>query len=62
MQSTNYFFDVTPANFEEALDRFAQFFISPLFTADCAQREMKAVDSGTFFFLFCCACGCFLVC
>ncbi|KAJ2811417.1 metalloprotease, partial [Coemansia furcata] len=28
-----------------ALDRFAQFFISPLFNADCVDRELKAVDS-----------------
>lgn len=44
-ESTCYFFDVTPNAFAEALDRFAQFFIAPLFTADCAQREMKAVHS-----------------
>jgi insulysin len=28
-----------------ALDRFAQFFISPLFTQSGTEREMKAVDS-----------------
>ncbi|KAJ2337100.1 metalloprotease [Coemansia sp. RSA 2681] len=28
-----------------ALDRFAQFFIAPLFNADCVDRELKAVDS-----------------
>jgi insulysin len=27
------------------LDRFAQFFIAPLFLADCTDRELKAVDS-----------------
>ncbi|KAJ2866718.1 metalloprotease [Coemansia aciculifera] len=31
--------------FEGALDRLAQFFISPLFNADCIDRELKAVDS-----------------
>ncbi|KAJ2015229.1 metalloprotease, partial [Coemansia sp. S85] len=31
--------------FLNALDRFAQFFISPLFNADCVDRELKAVDS-----------------
>jgi secreted Zn-dependent insulinase-like peptidase len=28
-----------------ALDRFAQFFIAPLFTAAATAREMNAVDS-----------------
>eukprot|EP00957_Ditylum_brightwellii_P067238 5102472-Ditylum_brightwellii.AAC.1 len=28
-----------------ALDRFAQFFISPLFNPDMVQRELKAIDS-----------------
>jgi hypothetical protein len=28
---------------------FAQFFIAPLFTPEVADREMKAVDSGTLF-------------
>lgn len=28
-----------------ALDRFAQFFIAPLFSETCTEREMKAVDS-----------------
>ncbi|CAM1505623.1 Fc.00g112600.m01.CDS01 [Cosmosporella sp. VM-42] len=56
--STNYFFDVAakPANDEnpsdsnpsplrEALDRFAQFFIEPLFLSSTLDRELKAVDS-----------------
>jgi len=30
---------------EEALDRLAQFFISPLFTESATEREMQAVDS-----------------
>lgn len=55
---TNYFFDVAakPANDEdpsdtnpsplrEALDRFAQFFIEPLFLSSTLDRELKAVDS-----------------
>ncbi len=28
-----------------ALDRFAQFFISPLFKSDSIERELRAVDS-----------------
>ncbi|KAL5612804.1 hypothetical protein BROUX41_004112 [Berkeleyomyces rouxiae] len=56
--STNYFFDVAakPANdqepteenpspFHDALDIFAQFFISPLFLSETLDRELKAVDS-----------------
>jgi insulysin len=56
--STNYYFDVSakPSNDEEpsaenpsalygALDRFAQFFIEPLFLASTLDRELRAVDS-----------------
>ncbi len=42
---TNYFFDVGPQAFPEALDRFAQFFISPLFSAEYVEREKNAVHS-----------------
>ncbi|KAG4125287.1 hypothetical protein ERO13_D10G086816v2 [Gossypium hirsutum] len=42
---TNYFFDVNTNCFEEALDRFAQFFIKPLMSANATMREIKAVDS-----------------
>ncbi|KAK6149150.1 hypothetical protein DH2020_016675 [Rehmannia glutinosa] len=44
-EHTNYYFDVNPDCFEEALDRFAQFFIKPLMSADATTREIKAVDS-----------------
>ena len=43
---TNYYFDVGHAHLEPALDRFAQFFIAPLFNRDGVDREMNAVDSG----------------
>lgn len=56
--STNYHFEVSakPSNDEEpsganpspllgALDRFAQFFIEPLFLANTLDRELRAVDS-----------------
>ncbi|OAA74109.1 Metalloenzyme, LuxS/M16 peptidase-like, metal-binding protein [Cordyceps fumosorosea ARSEF 2679] len=56
--STNYYFDVAakPANDEQptetnpsplygALDRFAQFFIEPLFLDETLDRELRAVDS-----------------
>jgi secreted Zn-dependent insulinase-like peptidase len=42
---TNYFFDIQPAYFGEAMDRFAQFFIAPLFAADYVEREKNAVHS-----------------
>ncbi|XP_006644800.2 insulin-degrading enzyme-like 1, peroxisomal [Oryza brachyantha] len=44
-ETTNFYFDVNVANFEEALDRFAQFFIKPLMSEDAVLREIKAVDS-----------------
>lgn len=54
--STNYFFEVAANNAEDAdpddpspfygaLDRFAQFFIDPLFLPSTLDRELKAVDS-----------------
>ncbi len=42
---TNYFFDVRPEAFGEGLDRFAQFFISPLFQKEYVEREKNAVNS-----------------
>ncbi|KAF6207664.1 hypothetical protein GE061_016111 [Apolygus lucorum] len=44
-ERTTYYFDVTPEYFPGALDRFAQFFIKPLFNEDSTDREVKAVDS-----------------
>ncbi|CZR49746.1 uncharacterized protein FPRO_14777 [Fusarium proliferatum ET1] len=56
--STNYFFEISakpdndqdpsdtnPSPLREALDRFAQFFIEPLFLPETLDRELKAVDS-----------------
>ena len=42
---TNYHFEVYNEAFEGALDRFAQFFIAPLFTKEFSEREMNAVNS-----------------
>jgi len=42
---TNYFFDVNHAAFREALDRFAQFFVAPLFDSVYAEKEKHAVSS-----------------
>ncbi|EOD42065.1 insulin degrading metallo proteinase [Emiliania huxleyi CCMP1516] len=38
-ENTNYHFEVLPAHLPGALDRFAQFFIAPLFTESGASRE-----------------------
>ncbi|KAK0627174.1 Metalloenzyme, LuxS/M16 peptidase-like protein [Immersiella caudata] len=56
--STNFYFEVSakPSNDEEqtaekpsplrgALDRFAQFFVKPLFLASTLDRELRAIDS-----------------
>lgn len=43
--STNYYFEVGHEHFYGALDRFAQFFIAPLFLAETLDRELRAVDS-----------------
>ncbi|PWN23331.1 hypothetical protein BCV69DRAFT_280939 [Microstroma glucosiphilum] len=45
MENTNYFFDVGHQHLEGALDRFSQFFLTPLFDASCTEREIRAVDS-----------------
>ncbi|CAH1259207.1 IDE [Branchiostoma lanceolatum] len=44
-EHTNYYFDVSSQHLEGALDRFAQFFISPLFNEESKDRELNAVDS-----------------
>ena len=42
---TNYFFDIEPEALPGALDRFSQFFISPLFNADQLASERSIVHS-----------------
>ncbi|WP_166260360.1 insulinase family protein [Marinobacter salicampi] len=44
-QDTNYFFDIQAEHLESALDRFAQQFSEPLFTAELVERERRAVHS-----------------
>uniref|UniRef100_A0A915L512 Peptidase M16 N-terminal domain-containing protein n=1 Tax=Romanomermis culicivorax TaxID=13658 RepID=A0A915L512_ROMCU len=44
-EHTNFFFEVGPDHLDGAIDRFAQFFISPLFEKDAVEREVMAVDS-----------------
>ena len=42
---TNYHFEVSHSALLGALDRFSQFFISPLFSEQLTEREKNAVDS-----------------
>ena len=42
---TNYFFQVSNDGFEEALDRFSDFFKAPLFDKTYSEREVKAVNN-----------------
>ncbi|XP_053679845.1 insulin-degrading enzyme [Anopheles nili] len=42
---TKYYFDVIPSKLDEALDRFSQFFIAPLFNEEVTEREISAVNS-----------------
>ena len=44
-EHTTYHFDVKSEALFPALDRFAQFFISPLFDQDSTDRELQAIDS-----------------
>ncbi|XP_051778792.1 insulin-degrading enzyme isoform X2 [Erpetoichthys calabaricus] len=44
-EHTNYYFDVSHEHLDGALDRFAQFFLCPLFDESCKDREVNAVDS-----------------
>lgn len=44
-EHTNYYFEVGAEHLEGALDRFAQFFIAPLFNPSGTDRELQAVDS-----------------
>ncbi|MEZ8143413.1 peptidase M16 [Enterovibrio norvegicus FF-454] len=44
-ENTTYFFDIQHDYFEEALERFGQFFSAPLFNADAVDKERNAVDS-----------------
>ena len=44
-ENTNYFFEVNNDAFTGALDRFAQFFVAPLFDEAYVKREVNAVHS-----------------
>ncbi|XP_050542253.1 insulin-degrading enzyme isoform X2 [Daktulosphaira vitifoliae] len=42
---TNYYFSTKTDALEPSLDRFAQFFLDPLFTTSATEREINAVNS-----------------
>ncbi len=42
---TNYFFEISHGAYQEALDRFSQFFKEPLFDKQYSEREVNAVHS-----------------
>lgn len=44
-ENTNYYFDVEHGALEQALDRFAQFFIAPSFDANYIEHEKNAVNA-----------------
>jgi insulysin len=44
-EHTNYFFDIDPTQFQAGMDRFSQFFISPLLDPAYVDREKNAVNS-----------------
>lgn len=44
-ENTTYYFDVHHQYFSEALDRFSQFFISPLLHVDMVEKERNAIES-----------------
>ncbi|RLV60349.1 insulinase family protein [Parashewanella curva] len=44
-EHTNFFSSIAPAYFDALLDRFSQFFISPLFDAEFVDRERHAIES-----------------
>ena len=44
-EHTNYYFNIDNASLAPALDRFSDFFVSPLFDASYVEREVNAVES-----------------
>lgn len=44
-EHTNYYFQINSQYFEQALNRFSQFFISPLFEQQFIDKERHAIDS-----------------
>lgn len=51
-EQTTFYFEVHEKYLRESLDRFAQFFISPLMKRDAINREREAVESGNISLIF----------
>lgn len=45
MDEMLFYFSIERTHLDGALDRFAQFFIAPLFNEKCTEQELKAIDS-----------------
>ena len=45
LDKTNYHFEINPSGFKCALDKFAHFFIDPLFNKNSIDKEMNAIQS-----------------
>lgn len=45
-EQTTFYFEIQEKHLLSALDRFAQFFISPLMKRDAISREREAIESG----------------
>ncbi|PAA90416.1 hypothetical protein BOX15_Mlig032179g1 [Macrostomum lignano] len=45
MERTMFYFDCSQESFADCLDRFANFFVDPLLSADSLEREVQAVHS-----------------
>lgn len=52
---TNYHFEVAPAHLEGALDRFAQFFVAPLFKVRRRLKQQQRCSNIAPFLLVCAA-------
>lgn len=44
-EHSNYFFDINPAVYGEALHRFSRFFVNPLFESAWIDQEKQAIDA-----------------
>lgn len=45
LENTTYVLQINNKHFKEALDIFSQFFIEPLFSPECLEKEVNAVNS-----------------
>ena len=51
---TVFYFDIERKALREALDRFAQFFVSPVLNVTALDRELNLVHAGIIFIVFFC--------